>query len=206
MRKTEQNPVQADAAIRVSVDIGGTFTDLHLHNPVDGKTHAWKTPSTPADPSEGLIEGLSQITVRNGLALSDIGMILHGSTIATNAVLERKLPAGALVTTAGFRDVLEIGRHIRRDVYTLQAESRSLLIPRQSRYEVAERIRADGSIETALDEQQLSRIIGQLKQQQIEAVAIVFLHGYRNPVHGARTARCANVRRTGTGNCRSHFF
>ncbi len=181
--------MQADAAIRVSVDIGGTFTDLHLHNPVDGKTHAWKTPSTPADPSEGLIEGLSQITARNGLALSDIGMILHGSTIATNAVLERKLPPGALVTTAGFRDVLEIGRHIRRDVYTLRAESRSLLIPRQSRYEVAERIRADGSIETALDEQQLSRIIAQLKHQQIEAVAIVFLHGYRNPVHEQRAAQ-----------------
>ena len=105
MRKTDQNAAMADAPIRVSVDIGGTFTDLHLHNPADGVTRAWKTPSTPADPSAGLIEGLTQITARNGLALSDIGMILHGSTIATNAVLERKLPRGALITTAGFRDV-----------------------------------------------------------------------------------------------------
>jgi N-methylhydantoinase A len=189
MGKTEQGPASAESAVRVSVDIGGTFTDLHLHNPADGVVHAWKTPSTPADPSAGLIEGLTQITQRNGLSTADIGMILHGSTIATNAVLERKLPRGALITTAGFRDVLEIGRHIRRDVYTLQAEPRSLLIPRQLRFEVSERIRADGGVEQALDEAQLRGIIETLRSQQVEAVAIVFLHGYRNPVHEQRAAQ-----------------
>lgn len=180
--------MQADETIRVSVDIGGTFTDLHLHNPATGQTFAWKTPSTPADPSIGLIDGLTRISEANGLSVRDIGMILHGSTIATNAVLERKLPRGALITTAGFRDVLEIGRHIRRDVYTLQAEPRALLIPRQRRFEVPERVRADGRIEQPLDEQALRAVVEQLLAQQVEAVAIVFLHGYRNSLHERRAA------------------
>jgi N-methylhydantoinase A/oxoprolinase/acetone carboxylase beta subunit len=126
--------------VRVAVDIGGTFTDLHLHDSRTGQTFVWKTPSTPADPSIGLLEGLHGITRTAGIPLSDIGMILHGSTIATNAVLERKLPKGALITTDGFRDVLEIGRHMRKDVYTLKAETRPLLIPRHLRFGVSERV------------------------------------------------------------------
>ena len=122
---------QSPAIVRVAVDIGGTFTDLHLYDKRTRRTWVWKTPSTPDDPSRGLINGLTGITDLAGIPLSDIDMILHGSTIATNAVLERKLPKGALITTTGFRDVLEIGRHMRRDVYTLKAEKRPLLIPRE---------------------------------------------------------------------------
>ncbi len=186
--------MHAEASVRVSVDIGGTFTDLHLYDPATDRTLAFKTPSTPADPSIGLINGLQGITGLAGLALSDIDLILHGSTIATNAVLERKLPRGALITTQGFRDVLEIGRHIRRDVYTLRAEDRSLLVPRQWRYGVSERVTADGSIQTPLDEVALHRIIDDLVKEKIEAVAIVFLHGYRNPVHEQRAAEIINER------------
>lgn len=175
--------------IRVAVDIGGTFTDLHLHDPNTGKTIEWKTPSTPEDPSVGLIKGLEEISGAAGLEPHQIGIILHGSTIATNAVLERKLPRGGLITTRGFRDVLEIGRHIRSDVYTLKAEPRSLLIPRQHRFEVDERITADGEIETPLSEPQVEQVIEQIVEQGIETVAVMFLHGYRNPVHELRVAQ-----------------
>ena len=189
--------MQADNTVRISVDIGGTFTDLHLFEPASRRTLAFKTPSTPTDPSVGLINGLHGITERAGLALSDIGLILHGSTIATNAVLERKLPRGALITTHGFRDVLEIGRHIRRDVYTLRAEERSLLIPRQWRFGIPERVKADGSVHQPLDESALHAVIDQLLQEDIETVAIVFLHGYRNPIHEQRAEQIIHERAPG---------
>jgi N-methylhydantoinase A len=180
------------SAVRVAVDIGGTFTDLHLHDPATGITLAWKTPSTPQDPSIGLIRGLTEICEIAKIPVGKIGLILHGSTIATNAVLERKLPKGALITTTGFRDVLEIGRHIRHEVYSLKAEPRSLLIPRSLRYEVPERILADGQIQTALDETALLRIVDELVEQDVQTVAITFLHGYRNPVHELRAAQLIN--------------
>ena len=132
----------------VGVDIGGTFTDLQILEPDSGIIHDFKSPSTPHDPSEGLIAALKGASGRFGFALSDVGMLLHGSTIATNAVLERKLPKGALITTDGFTDVLEIGRHMRHNVYALKAEPRSVLIPRQRRFGVRERVRADGRVET----------------------------------------------------------
>ena len=180
--------MRSDSKVRVAVDIGGTFTDLHLYDPTSGRTLAWKTPSTPADPSIGLINGLRDIARHADRQLADIGLILHGSTIATNAVLERKLPRGALITTEGFRDVLEIGRHIRRDVYALRAEPRALLVPRHLRFGVVERITADGQITVPLDEPHLHTVIDKLLEQAVETVAIVFLHGYRNPEHEKRAA------------------
>ncbi len=180
--------MRSESQVRVAVDIGGTFTDLHLYDPTTGRTLAWKTPSTPTDPSIGLINGLREIVKHADMQLSDIGLILHGSTIATNAVLERKLPRGALITTEGFRDILEIGRHIRRDVYALRAEPRALLVPRHLRFGVVERITADGQIKVPLDEASLHTIIDTLLEQAVETVAIVFLHGYRNPQHEHRAA------------------
>jgi len=176
------------SAVRVAVDIGGTFTDLHLHDPAAGATLAWKTPSTPQDPSIGLIRGLTEICEAASIPVGKVGLILHGSTIATNAVLERKLPKGALITTAGFRDVLEIGRHIRHEVYSLKAEPRSLLIPRSLRYEVPERTMADGQVRQALDEPALLRVVDELVKQEVQTVAVTFLHGYRNPAHELRAA------------------
>ncbi len=176
------------APIRVAVDIGGTFTDLQLLDEASGACWAFKTPTTPADPSEGLLTGLQDAAERFGFALADIGLILHGTTIATNAVLERKLAKGALLTTHGFRDVLEIGRHLRTDIYGLKAEPRSLLIPRQYRYDVTERIRADGSVETPLDEAQVGDLARRMMDAGIEAVAVCYLHAYRNFDHERRTA------------------
>ncbi len=169
--------------IRVAIDIGGTFTDIQILDMVSGRLADFKAPTTPDDPSEGLIDGLTGAAARHGFALDQVGMILHGSTIATNAVLERKLPKGALLTTAGFEDVLEIGRHMRRNVYALKAEPRSLLIPRDRRFGVTERVRADGSVETPLDRAQVAAIGQRLLGDGIKAVAVMFLHAYRNPAH-----------------------
>ena len=169
--------------IRVAVDIGGTFTDLQIHDARSGAVHDFKTPSTPQDPSIGLIDGLEGACQRFSLSLTDIGLILHGSTIATNAVLERKLPKGALLTTAGFRDVLEIGRHMRKNVYALKAETRPLLIPRHLRFEAQERVRANGAIETPIDLDALGKLLPAFQATGVEALAIAFLHAYRNPEH-----------------------
>ncbi|MFT5509591.1 MAG: N-methylhydantoinase A [Hyphomicrobiaceae bacterium] len=174
--------------IRVAVDIGGTFTDLQVLDLDSGTVHDFKSPSTPHDPSEGLITALNGAATRFDFALSDITMLLHGSTIATNAVLERKLPEGALLTTAGFTDVLEIGRHMRHNVYALKAESRSLLIPRQRRFGITERIRASGEIETPLDAGAVRTIGERLVGEGVSTVAIAFLHAYRNPSHEQQAA------------------
>lgn len=175
-----------DQPVRIAIDIGGTFTDLQIQDARSGQVHALKTPSTPHDPSVGLITGVTEAADRFGFAPSEIGRLLHGSTIATNAVLERKLPKGALITTRGFEDALEIGRHMRKDVYALRAEPRSVLVPRQRRFGVTERIVADGSVEAVLDESEIRALAAQLIELEVEAVAIMFLHGYRNPVHEER--------------------
>ncbi len=124
--------------IRIGIDIGGTFTDLQILDEASGALHALKTPTTPDDPSIGLMTGIAAAAERFGFRLDEIGFLLHGTTIATNAVLERKLPRGALVTTAGFEDVIEIGRHNRRDVYGLRPSQPPVLIPRDRRLGIAE--------------------------------------------------------------------
>src|SRR5258708_6561858 len=140
-----------NAGIRIAVDIGGTFTDLQLVDEATGWIGAYKLPTTPEDPSIGLLEGIRGACARHGLDIGRVGVVMHGTTIATNAVLERRLPEGALITTAGFEDVLEIGRHARRDIYGLRAEARTLLIPRQRRFGVTERISATGAVLQPLD-------------------------------------------------------
>ena len=136
--------------IRIGIDIGGTFTDLQMLDERNGALHSLKTPTTPQDPSVGLMAGIDEAAARFGFGIGEIGLLLHGTTIATNAVLERKLPRGVLLATAGFRDVLEIGRHARRDVYGLKPRREPALIPRIARVDVAERMRADGTVEQVL--------------------------------------------------------
>ncbi|MEM7422161.1 MAG: hydantoinase/oxoprolinase family protein [Pseudomonadota bacterium] len=171
------------AQVRAAVDIGGTFTDVQMMDVDSGRTWDFKEPTTPEDPSIGLIAGLAGAADRAGIDLARIGMILHGSTIATNAVLQRRLPRGALLTTRGFEDVLAIGRHMRRDVYALRAEPRTVLIPEARRYGVAERVRADGSVETALSPGDVEAAAAAMRADGVETVAVMFLHAFRNPVH-----------------------
>jgi N-methylhydantoinase A/oxoprolinase/acetone carboxylase beta subunit len=167
--------------VRIAVDIGGTFTDLQILDARQGRVVAWKTPTTPADPSEGLLIGVREAAERFGFALEDVGLLLHGTTIATNAVLERKLARGALLTTAGFEDVLEITRHARRDVYGLAPDPFPCLIERDRRFGVPERMRADGSVETPLGD--LAPVLAQLRNAAPEAIAVGLLHAYANPAH-----------------------
>ncbi|MEC7762829.1 MAG: hydantoinase/oxoprolinase family protein [Pseudomonadota bacterium] len=168
---------------RVGIDIGGTFTDLQILNETTGALFEHKTPSTPADPSEGFFTGLTEASDLVGFDLNQISMIMHGTTIATNAVLEMKMPKAALITTAGFEDVLEIGRHLRKDVYSLHAEDRKLLIERDCRFGVAERVDADGSVSTPLDEAGLAEIAKTIKGMGIDIVAVCLLNSFANAAH-----------------------
>ena len=189
-----QCPVRS-RTVRVAVDIGGTFTDLEILDEATGQTFAAKSPTTPDDPSEGLLAGLRLASDRFGFGFGNISALLHGTTIATNAVLQRSLPKGALITTAGFEDVLEIGRHFRRHVYASKAEPRAVLIPRARRFGIKERILATGAIETPLDEGAVARIAEGLKAGGVACVAVCLLNAYANPEHekriGALLARFA---------------
>jgi N-methylhydantoinase A len=174
--------------VRIGADIGGTFTDLQIFDARDGRIVAYKLPTTPEDPSIALVEGIKTAGQRYGFTLSDVGYLMHGTTIATNAVLERKLPAGALVTTAGFEDVLEIGRHYRRQVYSVHPQPVPALIPRNRRFGFLERTRFDGTAERVPSEADVDTVIAQLAAVDIETVAIALLHSYANPDHERRLA------------------
>jgi N-methylhydantoinase A len=169
--------------VRIGVDIGGTFTDLQIFDARDGRIVAHKLPTTPEDPSIALLDGIKTAGQRYGFRLSDVGYLMHGTTIATNAVLERKLPAGALITTAGFEDVLEIGRHYRREVYSIHPQPVPALIPRNRRFGFRERMRFDGRAERVPTDADIDAIITQLAALDIETVAIALLHSYANSDH-----------------------
>ena len=176
------------APIRIGVDIGGTFTDLQILDERTGAISSLKTPTTPEDPSIGLLTGIKAAAARHGFQLADVGYLLHGTTIATNAVLERKLAKGALVTTARFEDVLEIGRHYRREIYTLNPRVPPALIARDHRIGVEERIRADGSVEVALTAAALDAMLGKLDRLDVATVAVCLLNAYLNPAHELKIA------------------
>jgi len=176
--------------VRIGADIGGTFTDLQIFDARNGRIVAHKLLTTPEDPSIALIEGIKAAGQRYGFTLSDVGYLMHGTTIATNAVLERKLPAGALVTTAGFEDVLEIGRHYRREVYSIHPQPVPALVPRNRRFGFHERMRFDGIAERVPTKNDVDAIVARLAAVDIETVAIVLLHSYANPDHEQRLAAC----------------
>jgi N-methylhydantoinase A len=172
--------------IRIGVDIGGTFTDLQILDEASGALYSLKTPTTPDDPSIGLMTGIAAAARRFGFRLDEIGFLLHGTTIATNAVLERKLPRGALIATAGFEDVIEIGRHNRRDVYGLRPSPPPVLIPRDRRLGIAERIAATGAVELAPDDAAIAALVARLAALEAETVAIALINAFVNPAHEHR--------------------
>jgi len=184
-------PSRLAGPVRAAVDIGGTFTDIQILEEGTGRTRSHKVPTTPADPSEGLIGGIAEASRLFGFDLTQVRAIMHGTTIATNAVLERKLPRGALLTTEGFIDVLEIGRHFRREVYANRAEDRPLLIPRSRRYGAVGRVAADGTVETTLDRDAVRATVRRAVEAGAETLAIAFLHAYANPAHELEAAAIA---------------
>ena len=172
--------------LRIAVDIGGTFTDIEIFDAVSGDIHQLKTPSTPGDPSVGLVAGIREACDRFGLRADAVGHLLHGTTIATNAVLERKLPVGALITTAGFEDVFQIGRHGRNEVYAITLAPPPPLVARSRCFGVWERVDARGQITTPLDETAVGEIAERLAAGSVQAVAVCLLHAYANPAHERR--------------------
>ncbi|MGH7036927.1 MAG: hydantoinase/oxoprolinase family protein, partial [Stellaceae bacterium] len=175
---------------RIGVDVGGTFTDLVAVDDAGRATLA-KTASTPDDPSEGVIEGLRLLAKTLGCdlpaLLSDTERIVHGTTVATNALIERKGARTGLLTTAGHRDVVEMREGLKDDRYNLRQPPPEPLVPRRLRLGIAERLRADGRVETPLDRDSLASAIAELKRQGIEAVAVAYLHAWRDPTHERAT-------------------
>ncbi len=170
----------------IGIDIGGTFTDLVLVGET-GAVSFGKTPSNPEDQSLGVMAGLEMMAEREGLSLAALlaatGRIVHGTTVATNALLERKGARVGLLTTEGHRDVLEMREGLKPERYNLRLPRRPALIPRHLRFGVRERLRHTGKIETPLDAESLEAAIDALAASDVEAVAICFLHAYANPVH-----------------------
>lgn len=164
--------------MHVGVDIGGTFTDLVRFQ--DGQLYIHKLLSTPDDPARAMLAGLEAVTPGGLAALQQVS---HGSTVATNAILERKGARTALLTTQGFRDLLFIGRQNRPDLYALQPTLPPPLIPRGWCYEVPERLDPTGVVLTPLDMTALDRVLDAMQTEQIESVAVCFLYSYRNPAH-----------------------
>ena len=165
----------------VGIDVGGTFTDLFFSRDGAGVDRVLKVPSTPDDPSRGLVDALAAAAVQPG----DIDLIVHGTTIATNAVIERKGARCALVTTKGFRDILELGRRDRQRMYGLTGVQNPL-IPRALRWEVEERLDHEGNVVRPLDDEAVRALARVLVELEVEAVVVALLHSYANPAHEER--------------------
>ena len=178
--------------LRAGVDIGGTFTDLCVVDR-DHVVAVGKTLTTPNDPSQGVETVLAETLERLGLPFSDLHLVVHGTTLVTNAIIERKGSPTALLATQGFRDAVEIGRERRYELYDLLIENPRALVPRHLRFDVPERTLADGSVAVPLDEPFVERLGRELGESGIEAVAVSFLHSFTNPEH-ERRARDALLR------------
>lgn len=171
---------------RVGIDVGGTFTDFTLLNEESGALGFHKVPSTPHDPSEAIERGLADLLRLYSVDPADVSYLGHGTTVATNIVIEKKGARTGLITTRGFRDVLELGRQARPSIYDYRIEKPPVLVPRDRRVEVAERIGPDGEELLPLDEASLENAVRRLKAKRVASVAICFLHAYRAPQHEAR--------------------
>lgn len=189
---------------RVGVDSGGTFTDVCLYNQQTGHLEIWKVSSTPEDPSLGIATGIEQALARVGATAADVTYLGHGTTVGTNALIVLGGAVTGLVTTDGFRDLLEIGRQKRPDLYDFNADKPEPLVPRSLRYEVAERTRYDGTVETALDEVGLRAVAHELKAKDVKSVAVSFLYGFMRPDHERRAVEILREELPGVFVCASH--
>lgn len=171
------------APLSLGIDIGGTFTDLVIHDPRTGRAVIWKESTTPDDPARGALEGTRRVLEKAGARPQEIGRVVHATTLFTNALIERKGAKTGLLTTAGFGDVLEIARERKYELYDLFIEMPKPLVPRPWRREAKERLGPDGSIEIALDVEAALAEVADLVEQGVESLAICFLHSYVNAAH-----------------------
>jgi len=174
---------------QLGVDVGGTFTDLLLFNESKKEITLAKVPTTPENQAVGIVGGVEKIIGQVGISPKDITLLMHGTTAATNAVLEGKGARTALIVTEGFRDVLHIMRQNRPKLYDFFAKRPLPLVPRHLRFEVSERILYTGEIFKEIDEKKLKSVVRKIKQQKIESVAICLLHSYVNPIHEQKIKR-----------------
>jgi 5-oxoprolinase (ATP-hydrolysing) len=178
----------ADARYRIGFDIGGTFTDFILLDTARAEIRLHKCLTTPHDPSVGALAGLAELVAGAGLGFAEIGDIVHGTTLVTNALIERRDARLGLITTRGFRDILEMGTEQRYDIYDLFLQFPPPLVPRRHRLEVAERMDRDGNALLPLDPAEVQAVAQRLVSEGVEAIAVCFLHAYRNPAHELRAA------------------
>lgn len=171
---------------RLGIDVGGTFTDFTLLNAETGATRHYKASSTPGDPSESIRDGIAAILALEGVDGAALQFLGHGTTVATNMAIERRGARTGLITTRGFRDVLEVGRQLRPHLYDYTQAKQPPLVPRRRRHEVVERVGADGAIVTPLDEASVAAALQGLAQEDVAAVAVCFLHCYQTPDHERR--------------------
>jgi len=173
---------------RLGIDVGGTFTDGILIDEQSGDIRNVKVPSTPKDPSEGFLHSLDAMIEQFGIDPNDVWLLVHGTTVATNAIIEGKTAPTALVVTRGFRDILEIAYQIRPSLYDVFVEKPQPLAPRDCCFEVTERIGPDGQVITPMVEDELQEIAAQIRDKRVEAVAVCLLHSYVNDSHEKRAA------------------
>ena len=174
------------SGVRLAADIGGTFTDIVLE--AGDHPLTLKVLTTPRAPEIAVVEGTRAILAEAGLGFGDIGVFLHGTTLATNAIIERKGARTALIATEGFRDVVEIADESRYDQYDVFLEKPAPLVPRALRFTVPERMDVEGTVRLSLDEAAVRHVAEELQRRDIHAVAIAFIHAYVNPAHEERTA------------------
>lgn len=172
--------------VRVGVDTGGTFTDFVYH--ADGRARIFKVPSTPDDPSRAIVEGLRRVAREAEVSLRDLEVV-HGTTVGTNALLERRGARAALVTTEGFEDVLVIGRQARASLYDLNWARPAPLVEDRLRFGVRERVGADGSVIEELTDEEVASLVGKLKRARVESIAVCLLFSFARPEHERKIER-----------------
>ena len=170
----------------VGVDVGGTFTDFYAFDEDQQVVRVHKRPSTPENPALAILSGLDDLARDQGVVLSDVSRFAHGTTVATNALIQRRGAPVALITTEGFRDLLEIGRQIRPKMYDLKADEPPPLVPRKHRFEIKERIAADGSVVQTLEDDAIRETVEAVKASGAEACAVGLLFAFLNPEHERR--------------------
>jgi len=172
-----------DQSFRLAVDTGGTFTDLCVIDELSGKLVVTKVPSTPSNPALAVITGIQKVITEKKISADKVKFILHGTTVATNALLEHKGARTALIITEGFGDVLQIGRQNRPELYNFWAKRPTPIVPRHLCYGVPERILYTGEILRSLDESKTEAIVNDIKNRGIHSIAVSLIHSYANDVH-----------------------
>ena len=172
--------------IHVGIDVGGTFTDLAVNIPGENRLIRHKLASTPEEPDRAIVDGLAAVLADHGLDAASIVRLSHGTTVGTNALIRRRCGTVAVVTTDGFRDLLEIGRQVRPKVYDIHLDNPKPLVPRRLRLEVGERLRADGRVHVPLDEDGVRAAARRLAASDVDCVVVCFLHSYAFPAHEER--------------------